>query len=233
MADADLDVVYPMMDNGSFGEALPLLDEIILKNPEHWKAMYLAGICCRYIGDFDGAIKFQKKALELNKDYEASWLALGISLQFKEEFSDSILALKEAVKLDPKRHEGYNALGATYHRMGNLDEALRYFDKAGNVLVDIAREISKPEGHITIEEDEKGEKIYNVGAGYFPFVESYLQKDLKYASVLYNIGNIYIEMGNYKSAEEALVESIEMTPEGALFQEPYNALRHIGVEYTP
>jgi tetratricopeptide (TPR) repeat protein len=233
MVDTELDTAFTLIQDGSFSEALPLIEGVISEDPEHWNAIFLAGICCRSIGDLDRAIEFQKRSISLNGDFPDSWLALGISLQLKEEFSDAIIALKEALKLDPTMFEGYNSLGMIYNKMDNLDKALNNFDKAGNVLIDEAQAESKRRGYITWKKSDDGKTAYFVTEESYTFVEGYLRKDKKYASAMFNLGNIYFAMGDHESAKDSLIESIDFTPDGASSEPAYEGLKAMGIEYTP
>ena len=232
MPSFTIENAFSLIKDGSFEEALPILEGVISEEPEDWNAIYLAGVCCRAISDLDRSAAFLKKAVSIKGDEASVWAALGITMQLMENFSEAISAFKKAVKLDPEYFEGYNSLGLTYKKMGNLDEALKHYDNASSVLSREASREAKRNGYVTLSETDEGKKVYTVEAGNIPFVKNYLKNDIRWATVMNNIGGVYLEMGDYDSAKDAFIESIEFTPEGMSYKSPHGGLDILSTKFA-
>lgn len=111
MTDDIVDAAYQLMINtGRFGEALGLLRRVIDQDPAHWNAWQLAGQCCRFLNDIEGAIAYLSHAAKLKSDEPSIFLPLGIALQLSERWDDAIKAFGHAIEIDPDFDLAYNSL---------------------------------------------------------------------------------------------------------------------------
>jgi tetratricopeptide (TPR) repeat protein len=101
------DKAFQLMQEGKHDEALPLFRQVIESDPSDWNAIYLAGQCCRFLNNFDGAIDYLQKAADINPHEGPVWLALGIAFQLKGDWDASIDALKKALQIDPDCPSSY------------------------------------------------------------------------------------------------------------------------------
>jgi len=89
-------------------------------------------------GDFQGAISNYDQALQHDQDYRI-YYQKGIALKKLGKNQDALPVLQEAIKLNPKFDGGYNALGGSYFTLGQMEEAIKNFEKvvevSGNVTV--------------------------------------------------------------------------------------------------
>ncbi len=60
-----LDQVGSLTQSGRWEAALPLLLREIEEDPSDWNLEYLAGQCCRFLEDFDGAVEHLSRASRL------------------------------------------------------------------------------------------------------------------------------------------------------------------------
>lgn len=134
------DKAFQLIQEGKHDEALPLFRQLIEADPSDWNAIYLAGQCCRWLDNFDGAIDYLQKAVDINPNEGPVWLALGIAFQLKGDWDNSIEALKKALQIDPDYVLAFNSLALTQKRMGELEKADHNF-QAG--VLALARQIVK------------------------------------------------------------------------------------------
>jgi len=140
MTQALIDPAIEFMKGQRFGEALHLLRRAIDQDPSQWNAWYMAGQCCRFRNDIDGAIKHLARAVELKKDEPPIFLALGIAFQMATQWDNAIEAFRRAIEIDSDYDLAYNSLALTQEKRGELDKALHNYDAGAKAL---ARRIVK------------------------------------------------------------------------------------------
>lgn len=140
MTQALIDPAIELMKVQRFGEALHLLRRAIDQDPSQWNAWYMAGQCCRFLNDVDGAIEHLSRAAELKRDEPPVFLALGIAFQLNRQWDDAIEAFRRAIEIDSDYELAYNSLALTQKKRGELDKALHNYDAGVKAL---ARRIVK------------------------------------------------------------------------------------------
>ena len=134
MAQDLIEQAIERMQRQRFTDALALLRRAIEQDPTQWNAWYMAGQCCRFLNDVDGAIAHLSRAAELKADNAAVFLALGIALQLRARWADAVDALCQAINLDPDSELAYNSLALTQKRSGELNKALYNYDAGAKAL---------------------------------------------------------------------------------------------------
>lgn len=106
--------------------------------------IYIAN-CYSQKGDFDTAISYRKKALELNaKDY-TNCNNIGILYRLKKDDVSAEQMFKKSMEIEPDDIVAIASLGALYMTANRNEEAIEYLDKAldiddsdGKVHADLA-----------------------------------------------------------------------------------------------
>lgn len=91
--------------------------------------MYIAN-CYSQKGDFDSAILYRKKALEIDASDFDNYNNLGMLYRLKKDDASAEIMFKKATELAPKNIVAFASLGALYLTANRIDEAIEYFDKA-------------------------------------------------------------------------------------------------------
>ena len=176
-------------------------------------------------GEFDTALKYHEKALELDeelgiKEGMATDLGdIGIVYQTKGELDKALEYFKKALKLDEELgiKEGMAAhignIGVVYGTKGDIDKALEYFETALKLNEELGRK------------EEKTNQLGNIGNIYRTKGEldkalEYYEKALKLyeefgikdgiAIVLGNIGNVYLTRGEFAKALEYYEKALKL-----------------------
>lgn len=129
-----IDKATGLMGRQRFGEALSLLRRVIAEDQSQWNAWYMAGQCCRFLKDADGAIECLTRAAALKPDQAPVFLALGIALQVRAQWVDAVGAFRHALEIDRDYALAYNSLALTQKHMGDLDKALHTYDAGAKAL---------------------------------------------------------------------------------------------------
>ena len=80
-------------------------------------------------GEFDEAIEFYKKSIEVLPTAEAHTF-LGWTYSFMGRYEDAITECHRAIEIDPDFGNPYNDIGAYLIEQGALDEAIPWLEKA-------------------------------------------------------------------------------------------------------
>jgi len=81
-------------------------------------------------GDYDKAIKYYKRAVELNPDFVEAYNNLGVSYAKQGNYSQAIECYKKAAKKDLNYATPFSNIGVAFYRLGYLEKAVKYFEKA-------------------------------------------------------------------------------------------------------
>jgi tetratricopeptide (TPR) repeat protein len=128
------DKAFQLMQEANYDEALELFRKVIEADPSDWNGIYLAGQCCRFLNDLDGAVDYLRQASGINPNEGPVWLALGIVHQLKGEWEPAIDALRNALQIDPDYVLAFNSLALTQKRMGALEKSAHNYDAGVKAL---------------------------------------------------------------------------------------------------
>ena len=106
-------------------EALTNYLKAIKNNPESKKAQYSAGWCYNAKQEYNNAIGYLKKALELDKDYISASTELGYSYYSMGEYSNALALFEKSISIDPKNSLAHYYAGLCYISQKNKESALK------------------------------------------------------------------------------------------------------------
>lgn len=97
------------------------------ESSEHW---YIQGILARNARDWDTAIKWFKRAVEIDPRNSEAWVELGGVFFEKRKYDEEVWAFKKAAEADPKNLDAWHYLGTAYEDKGLYDLAIKAYEKA-------------------------------------------------------------------------------------------------------
>jgi type IV pilus biogenesis/stability protein PilW len=152
----------------------------------------------------DAHIKFQE-ALRFNPKDKHSLNALGLISTVFKEYDKAVTYYKRAIAIDPDFSDAMNNLGVTYMKTENLNEAMKYFQKAlKNPLY------STPDKAYA----NLGYALYK--SGNYHDAQKTLQEALtKYPKSHYSaywLGHVYTRLGKIEAAIEVLKKAVDLAP---------------------
>jgi TolB-like protein/Flp pilus assembly protein TadD len=120
-------------------EAVSLLIDVVARDPSFVRAR--VGLVLSYFrmanqgyAEFtilkDKAEVEARKAIDLDPSSADAHAALSVTLQYLDEFKESVAEAEKAIELNPNAAEAYFALGFTHCTEGRVEQSLSYFRKS-------------------------------------------------------------------------------------------------------
>jgi len=120
-------------------EAVSLLIDVVARDPSFVRAR--VGLVLSYFrmanqgyAEFtilkDKAEVEARKAIDLDPSSADAHAALSVTLQYLDEFKESVAEAEKAIQLNPNAAEAYFALGFTHCTEGQVEQSLSYFRKS-------------------------------------------------------------------------------------------------------
>lgn len=114
---------------GRLQDALQLIDALVRRVPEHADAWNLAGIVCQVRRDFDAAIRYYQRAIELGAG-AGVLVNLGFAHQKRGEPELAMGAYAEAARREPRLAIAWQKQAGLLESLGRREEALAAFRQA-------------------------------------------------------------------------------------------------------
>jgi len=93
--------------------------------PEVYRIMGL--MYARYKNDFEAAIPYYKKTLEINPNDADAWKDLGVIYGQSNDFEHALQAFKKVVEISPNDAQAMFNIAVTYQNLGDVDAANQWF----------------------------------------------------------------------------------------------------------
>ncbi|WP_342242694.1 MULTISPECIES: tetratricopeptide repeat protein [Ensifer] len=111
--------------------AIDKLTEAVKLSPQNYDAFFALGGVCLAVGDFDGAIRNYKLAIEFfpgkNIDYVTQ---LAGAYRLKKDYHGALIEIHTAMRMGVPFPKTLHFAGLIYRDMGRDEEAIRYFSEA-------------------------------------------------------------------------------------------------------
>ena len=115
---------------GRLTEAVTLIDDILLKAPNHPDGLNLKAGVLMQSGDTQRAIKVLTKVASLVPDFAQAHFNLGTALNADNKQKRALRSLRRALELDPAYTDAHYNLANAYRQLGNLADAIEHYEKA-------------------------------------------------------------------------------------------------------
>jgi tetratricopeptide (TPR) repeat protein len=104
-----------------------LLTQYILKGNEYY-----------YKNEYNSALEWYDKAIEINPNYAGALTNKGVALDSLGRHEEAIKYFDKAIELDPNLSPVWNNKGIALEKLGRYEEAIKYYDKAIEINPDYA-----------------------------------------------------------------------------------------------
>jgi choline-sulfatase len=113
-----------LAEDGNFEEAVPLLQQLIVKEPGMALLYTKLGLCLVRMGEFDKAVPVLRKLVELTPQSAEAHFQLGMALFRTEDFAGAVPEFEIIVANRPRWERGYILLATAYFRTGRMPDAI-------------------------------------------------------------------------------------------------------------
>ena len=189
---------------GNLQQAELIYRNILKKRPNDIDALHLLGVLRHQLGDYDSAIKYIRKAIELDADFAEAYNNLGNAIREKGFIDEAEIYYQKALQIDPTFAIAYNNLGNIYTEKKLCDRAMLLLKKAIQIDPNLAEAYNNL-GKVFAEKGNYDEAI----ACY----QKTLQLNPNFADAYYNLGNAYWEAGRSKEARGAFDMDLSINPD--------------------
>ena len=209
------------------------------------------GLEAQQQGDFEQAIQYYDKAINLNPNYAIAYFYRGNAYGNKGELDQAIQDFTKAIDLNPNDAKAYNNRGIAYGTKDDFDLAIQDFTKA----IDLDPNYAKAYFYRGIAYSDKGEldqaiqdydkaidlnpndakayfyrgNAYSNKGDFDQAIQDYdkaIELDPQLAEVYNNRGNAYSDKGDFDQATQDYDEAIDLNPNDA------KAYNNRGVAYS-
>ena len=118
--------------NGDYERAVALYTEHISMKPSHEIAIYNRGRAYEEMEKYKLALKDFERVLEINPKNENALLSYGKHFFREKDFENAAFQFEQAFKLNTSSAVAATLLARAYHRSGQLDKAMEYYNIAIN-----------------------------------------------------------------------------------------------------
>ncbi|MCX7193445.1 MAG: tetratricopeptide repeat protein [Proteobacteria bacterium] len=129
-----------------FTEAYKVLEQGLVKLPDHPDLLYEAAMLADRLGKYDASEKLLRRLIQIKPDHAHAYNALGYSLLERNvRINEAVLLVEKALILSPEDNAIMDSVGWGYYRSGRLDESVAMLRRAyaGNPDPEIAAHLGE------------------------------------------------------------------------------------------
>ena len=142
--------------NGHHRDAFNILSEALQSHPDNYELLYARALVAERVGHTDVTESDLRRMLELEPDSALALNALGYTLADRNQRLDEAYAMiQRAYEQEPQSAAVLDSMGWVYYRMGNLQQALHYLQRA--IEIDFEAEIAAHLGEVLWMLDRRDE----------------------------------------------------------------------------
>src|SRR6202167_332884 len=117
-------------NDGHYLDAIAAMNDLMAMYPRDEQLNFEAGLWLQSQGDFEGAIRFTKRALEIDPKFAGALNTLGYDLAYMHEYDEAIPYLKRYIEAEPTDPNPHDSLAEILQKAGRLEESLAEYREA-------------------------------------------------------------------------------------------------------
>jgi len=202
--DDDLAPVYYALglmqsQTGHYEEATGSLRRALALQPDSDETHRLLGRVLSTIGDHPAALVELNQAIAL-RPFWNNYYSLGHVLYASGNYDGALQALKKTTELQPTFSGAYQMLGTTYHMLGNLPQAIGYYEHAVRLDANSAAFANLGLAYYTTKQYEQARQAYSDAIAHQP----------RKATLYKSLGDVYGRLGRGAEARKAYEDAMTL-----------------------
>ncbi|MDP2960379.1 MAG: tetratricopeptide repeat protein, partial [candidate division Zixibacteria bacterium] len=130
--------------SGNYSEAIKVLQKLAERYPEEKEIFFNLGtIYYQNLQQFDEAIRYLNKAIEIDPLYKLAYNMLAYAYNEMGDFEKSIWAINKYISIAPDEPNPYDSRGDIYSYSGKIDQAIESYKKALEIKQDFYMSLAK------------------------------------------------------------------------------------------
>ena len=208
-----------MHQAGQFGEALPLYQKVLAREPANADALHLLGVLHHQKGDNTRAVEMIGRAVAIRPNVAPFHANLAEAYRALGQLDRAVGCCKAALGLAPNYPEALSNLGLAYQGLGRTTEAVDTFRRALELRPNFAPAHNNL-GIILRELNQHDEALEHFRRA--------VELDPAYAPALTNLGQMLLDRNQAEEALPHCQEAVRLQPDmAALHHNLGNALRQL------
>lgn len=119
--------------NAQYQQAIAEFREAGKLKPDEPDLYYYLGVCNYQLGEYQEAVSYLKKALEIKADDEFYYY-LGVSCYSLGQYQEAIANLRRALEINPNDADAYSVIGISNYLLGDIQQAREDLHKAQDLF---------------------------------------------------------------------------------------------------
>ena len=183
-------------------KALIYIDRCLILNPSSYQVMNNKGSCHIFLQEYDKAKEVFLSSLNVNDQYQETYVFLGKCYFFQKNNKEGIAVLKSALKKCEKKEEILFLLASTLHTLGESEDARKFYLE----LIQI-----KKTDAILNRLALCCEELFNYDEA-FLYYEEGLKLNNNNTDLLCNLGSLHRSLGNFEKGKELYYSAKKINP---------------------
>ncbi len=191
-------------------ESLNIYTQAASLKPPTGDDLKIVGLNYVLLNDYEDAIKWLKRSVEMNSSDKEAWYFLGRAYYSRGRLPESETAFRTVLQLDPRHEKAENNLGLILEAEGKHEEAAKAYRQAIAWSEQASVNDEQPYlnlGNLLMEQDRLSDAI--------PLLEKAAQIAPQDATCHLKLGSAYLHANREADAQRELEHSTQLDPENA------------------
>ncbi|HHJ35966.1 MAG TPA: sulfotransferase family protein [Gammaproteobacteria bacterium] len=199
--------ILALLDAGEYGPALQHALTWLDSSPENTDALYVSGLACLFVEQFDKSIQYLEQASKKNPDNATCIANLGIACLRSGDTGSAISYLKKAIDKQPDYELARYNLGSAYIKNQQAELAIEHF----RILTENHPDSAEYLCALADATRETGQWLQSI-----KLYKKTLAIDTDHSRAHTNMGPLMMHLGQLDDAVEHCLRAIELGPDQTL-----------------
>ncbi len=188
-----------------YEDAIPKFQAAIKADDNFPEAHYMLGYCHKKLNQYNEAEVEFKKAIDLNNQFEKAYLALADLQTDADRKTDAINTFSAVLSFNEDSYKAHFGLGRVYYEQQKYSQAIKHLQKSA----ELDPKYVYAWNYLGLTLKQMG-RLEEAATAFQQAIDNE-QRRLQTGNYYYFLGQVQLDRGNYKSAEQALLEALKIS----------------------